>query len=103
MSAIKKATGRTKARKSTPSAHRGESLKRGAGRSVSSPRSTRTRGARGKTVRRRQEPHKVVKVGLHFGDSKTRVAASENGDPVRLERQVFTNIVGFLRLHAPLS
>jgi rod shape-determining protein MreB len=65
-------------------------------------RSAKTRRPRARAAAR-QDLRKVVKVGLHFGDSKTRVAASKNGDPLRLKRDVFTNIVGFLRLHAPLA
>ncbi len=44
---------------------------------------------------------KVLKVGLHFGNSRTRVAASKNGEELRLKKSVFTNIVGFLKLSAP--
>jgi rod shape-determining protein MreB and related proteins len=57
--------------------------------------------ARGKAVR--QELGKVVKLGLHFGDRETKVAASKNGDRLRLPREVFTNLVGFLKLSSPRS
>ena len=85
MSSSKKAAPKTPSRKSA----------------VAAPRSGRTRQGRGRSVR--QDQRKVLKVGLHFGDTKTTVAASENGDPIRLKRDVFTNIVGFVRLHAPLT
>lgn len=85
MSSIKKAAGKSPTRKSTAAA----------------PRSGRTPRARARGPR--QDQRKVLKVGLHFGDSKTTVAASENGDPIRLKRDVFTNIVGFVRLQAPLT
>jgi hypothetical protein len=42
-------------------------------------------------------------VGLHFGDSKSRVAASKDGEPLHLKRDVFTNLIGFLRFQMPLE
>jgi rod shape-determining protein MreB len=42
-----------------------------------------------------------VKVGLHFGDSKSRVAASKDGESLVLKRSIFTNLVGFVRLQIP--
>jgi rod shape-determining protein MreB len=62
-------------------------------------RPRKARAARRKVVRK--HAWKVVKVGLHFGDSKSRVAASKDGEPLRLKRDVFTNLIGFLRLQMP--
>jgi hypothetical protein len=63
-------------------------------------RPRKARGALRKVVRK--YAWKVVKVGLHFGDSKTRVAASKDGESLHLKRDVFTNLIGFLRLQMPL-
>ncbi len=62
------------------------------------------RGRAGKTARagsKGKAVWKVLKVGLHFGSSRTRVAASKNGEEIRLKKTAFTNIVGFLKLSAP--
>lgn len=68
-----------------------------------------TASARGGAQKRRsagapaRELWKVVKVGFHFGNWRTTVAASKNGDRLQLKKDVFTNVVGFLKLGASFS
>jgi|RhiMethySRZTD1v2_1073278.scaffolds.fasta_scaffold09912_3 rod shape-determining protein MreB len=76
-----------------------------AGRQNRSNQRTKSRvGSRGAGApASRRDLRKIVLVGLHFGDSRTRIAASEEGDPLRLKKDEFPNVVGFLRLKAAVA
>ncbi len=81
---VKRKTARKAARRSPASARGGTRKKRSGGAAA-------------------KDLWKVVKVGFHLGDWRTTAAASKNGDRLQLKKDVFTNVVGFLRVGASFS
>jgi len=78
---------------------------RGTPASKGNPGKRGPRGSARRAGRRapRKDQRKIVLLGLHLGDSRTRVAAFEEGDLLRLKKDVFPNIVGFLKLKTSLA
>jgi rod shape-determining protein MreB len=81
--------------------------RKGARKTAASPGKPAPRDAAKKAALRKKaaaaakDAWKIIKVGFHFGDSRTRVAASKNGENLRLRETEFTNIVGTVKLKVP--
>lgn len=113
-SAGKKAAGKKATRKrGTTAASRGASVpagkvaRRTAGSTKAPSRapgaSSSCGGRRGPRSRARaaaRDPWRVVKIGFHLGNCRTVVAASKEGEPLELGKDIFPNVVGFLRFDA---